>query len=226
MSVPSLIESFHLHLRARGLRPLTQERYVYGAQRLHRHAGKPAEAVTGADGYAFLVHIGGTILLRYLGRYINRVAISPGRIHAYDGTTVTFDGKGERFTVPTDTFIQRFAQHVLPPGFVRIRFCGLWATRHRGAKLAAARDWLAAHGRRQLVPETSATGPTMATRSTQVLATRPLQATPGDPCPHCGHGVYQRQPGGHRPRRAERQRLLRLMLAHRTTTPGSATTPA
>jgi hypothetical protein len=31
MSVPSLIESFHLHLRARGLRPLTQERYVYGA---------------------------------------------------------------------------------------------------------------------------------------------------------------------------------------------------
>ncbi|HAT12115.1 MAG TPA: hypothetical protein DCS97_16385 [Planctomycetes bacterium] len=61
MSVPSLIESFHLHLRARGLRPLTQERYVYGAQRLHRHAGKPAEAVTGADGYAFLVHIGGTL---------------------------------------------------------------------------------------------------------------------------------------------------------------------
>ena len=166
------------------------------------------------------------ILLRYLGRYINRVAISPGRVHAYDGTTVTFDGKGERFTVPADTFIQRFAQHVLPPGFVRIRFCGLWATRHRGAKLAAARDWLAAHGRRRLVPETSATGPTMTTRSTPVLATRPPQATPGDPCPHCGHGVYRRQPGGHRPRRAERQRLLRLMLEHRTTTPGTATTPA
>lgn len=59
MPVPSLIDSFHLHLRARGLRPLTQDRYVYGAQRLHRHAGKPAEAVTGPDGYAFLVHVGG-----------------------------------------------------------------------------------------------------------------------------------------------------------------------
>lgn len=61
MSVPSLLESFHQHLRARGLRPLTQERYLYGAQRLHRHAGKPPEAVTGPDGYAFLVHLGGEL---------------------------------------------------------------------------------------------------------------------------------------------------------------------
>jgi integrase/recombinase XerD len=61
MSVPSLLESFHQHLRARGLRPLTQERYLYGAQRLQRHAGTPLEAISGADGYAFLVHVGGEL---------------------------------------------------------------------------------------------------------------------------------------------------------------------
>lgn len=162
------------------------------------------------------------ILLRYLGRYINRVAISPGRIHAYDGASVTFDGKGQRFTVPTDTFIQRFAQHVLPPGFVRIRFSGLWATRHRGAKLSAARNWLAANGRRRPPPEAVPTG----TVSARCSASRPPQPPPGDPCQLCGLGVYRRQPGGHRPRRVERQRLLRLMLADRTPTPGPANIPA
>lgn len=59
MSIPSVLTAFHQHLRARGLRPQTQDRYLYGVQRLHRHAGKPPEAVTGADAYAFLVHIGG-----------------------------------------------------------------------------------------------------------------------------------------------------------------------
>jgi integrase len=61
MTVLSLIESFHQHLRARGLRPRTQDRYLYGVERLHRHAGKPPEAVTGPDGYAFLVHVGGEL---------------------------------------------------------------------------------------------------------------------------------------------------------------------
>ncbi len=41
-----------------GLLPLTQEHYLYGAKRL---AGKQPEAVTGPDGYAFLVHLGGEL---------------------------------------------------------------------------------------------------------------------------------------------------------------------
>lgn len=61
MTDPSLIDSFQLHLRARGLRPLTQDRYAYGVRRLLRHAGKPAEVVTGPEAYAFLVHAGGEL---------------------------------------------------------------------------------------------------------------------------------------------------------------------
>jgi hypothetical protein len=171
------------------------------------------------------------ILLRYLGRYINRVAISPGRIRSYDGQSVTFDGKGQPFTLPAADFVRRFAQHVLPPGFVRIRFCGLWATRHRGAKLEAARAWLAARGRRRTPAATTPLSPAapLPCIGVGVLAApppRPSGAPPGDPCPRCGQGVYRRCPGGHRPRRAERQRLLRLMLAGRSQTPGGASIPA
>jgi hypothetical protein len=163
------------------------------------------------------------ILLRYLGRYINRVAISPGRIRAYDGTAVTFEGKGETFTLPAPEFIRRFAQHVLPPGFVRIRFSGLWATRHHGAKLDTARAWLAAHGRRR--PPATTDAPPDPTLAASAPMPRPTPV-PGERCPHCNQGTYRRQPGGHRPRRAERQRLLRLMLAGRLQTPGGATIPA
>jgi hypothetical protein len=171
------------------------------------------------------------ILLRYLGRYINRVAISPGRISAYDGATVTFDAKGDTCTLPAPEFIRRFSRHVLPPGFVRIRFSGIWSTRHRGAKLDAARAWLAAHGRRRAPPtDAGATaGAAAASAPPAPNVTTPLArppAPPGEACPHCGRGTYRRQPGGHRPPRAERQRLLRMMLAGQLPTPGGTTIPA
>ncbi len=90
MSVPSLLESFHLHLRARGLRPLTQDRYVYGAERLHRHAGKPAEAVSGSAGCAFLVHVGNEKALR------RRRRRSTGwRLHAVPLSIVNHRGAGD-----------------------------------------------------------------------------------------------------------------------------------
>ena len=38
--------------------------------------------------------------------------------------------------------IRRFLLHVLPPGFHRIRHCGLFASRHRSAKLALCRQLL------------------------------------------------------------------------------------
>lgn len=168
------------------------------------------------------------ILLRYLGRYINRVAISPGRIHAYDGTSVTFDAKGDTCILPAHDFVRRFAQHVLPPRFVRIRFCGLWATRHHGAKLDAARAWLAAHGRRRRppVPADEDATATTASAESNTIGRAPSTPPPGDPCPHCRQGTYRRLPGGRRPPRAERQRLLRLMLEGQRRTREAANIPA
>lgn len=163
------------------------------------------------------------ILLRYLGRYINRVAISPGRIRSYDGASVTFDAKGDTCSLPAPEFVRRFANHVLPPGFVRIRFSGLWATRHHGAKLDAARAWLAARGRQRTSANAELQVASAVTAAQGTARLQNLRPPPGDPCPLCHQGTYRRQPGGHRPRRAERQRILRQMLAARRQTPGGAT---
>jgi hypothetical protein len=139
---------------------------------------------------------------------------------------VTFDAKGDTCTLPAPEFVRRFTRHVLPPGFVRIRFSGIWSTRHRGAKLDAVRDWLAARGRRRTPAPVAGSA---ATTAPAPIVTTPIArpvAPPGDPCPRCGRGTYRRRPGGHRPPRAERQRLLRLMLAGQLPTPGGVTIPA
>jgi Putative transposase len=46
-------------------------------------------------------------------------------------------------TLSATEFLRRFAQHILPRGFVRIRQYGFLATRHRTANLALARQLLA-----------------------------------------------------------------------------------
>lgn len=93
---------------------------------------------------------GPTQVLRYLGRYTHRVAISNHRLVAFDGERVTFrwrdyaNGHRQRtMTLSATEFLRRFVQHVLPRGFVRIRQFGLLANRFRKAKLALARELLA-----------------------------------------------------------------------------------
>jgi len=73
-------------------------------------------------------------LIRYLGNYTHRVAISNHRIIDYKDGKVTFyykDNKagGTRKTMSLDAgeFIRRFMQHVLPSGFCKIRYFGFMA---------------------------------------------------------------------------------------------------
>jgi hypothetical protein len=163
------------------------------------------------------------VLLRYLGRYVNRVAISPSRITAYDAEKdqVTFHwkdyahrGRQESLTLSSAEFLQRFAQHSPPPRFVRIRFRGLWSTAHRKTKLAVVQENFKARGG-------------------SITATAP-QAPPPDPaipdhhrCSACGIGRYRRIPGDYRIARKDRRRLIRELIARRrTTTPGGVATPA
>src|ERR1700675_2942187 len=88
-----------------------------------------------------------TQVLRYLGRYTHRVAISNHRLLAFDGERVTFrwkdyaHGNKQRTMALTATeFLRRFTQHILPRGFVRIRQFGYLANTHPSARLAPARQ--------------------------------------------------------------------------------------
>jgi hypothetical protein len=89
---------------------------------------------------------GPTHVLRYLGRYTHRVAISNQRLLRFDGQNVSFrwkdyaHGNKQRImTLSATEFLRRFCQHVLPRGFVRIRHFGYLACAHRAALLALAR---------------------------------------------------------------------------------------
>lgn len=89
-------------------------------------------------------------VLKYLAGYTHRVAISDRRIQKIEGDTVSFsylDRKNghQRRTMTLDgvEFLRRFLLHVLPTGFVRIRYYGLMANRVRAANLARCRELLA-----------------------------------------------------------------------------------
>jgi hypothetical protein len=79
----------------------------------------------------------GAAALKYLAPYIFRVALSNNRIVGLQDDRVTFryrDGKTKQLricTLPVLTFIGRFLQHVLPKGFVKVRYYGLFSRRQR-----------------------------------------------------------------------------------------------
>jgi hypothetical protein len=88
-------------------------------------------------------------VLRYLGRYTHRVAISNHRLLSFDGERVTFRWKdyahGSRtrqMSLLATEFLRRFFLHVLPRGFVRIRHFGFLGNHFRQAKLALCRQLL------------------------------------------------------------------------------------
>ena len=76
-------------------------------------------------------------VLRYLGRYVHRIAITNNRILALKDGNVTFryqsssTGEWKRMTLPAQEFLRRFLQHVLPQGFHKVRYYGLLSPRNR-----------------------------------------------------------------------------------------------
>jgi len=115
-----------------------------------------------------------TQVLRYLGRYTHRVAISNHRLLGFDGERVTFrwrdyahGNKQRKMTLEATEFLRRFTQHILPRGFVRIRQFGILTNTRRSGLLALARQLLAA------APKPPEAGPTDAAKSSTWQ------------CPHC-----------------------------------------
>ena len=110
---------------------------------------------------------------RCSGRYTHRVAISNSRLVSLESDTVVLtykdyrrDGEQHLLRLPAHEFIRRCQLHILPDGFVRIRYSGLFANRYRAERLEQCRQLL---GHSPPLPEESApqTAPT---------------------CPHCGEG--------------------------------------
>ncbi len=96
---------------------------------------------------SFLKHYGhgNDAVLHYLSRYVFRIAISNARIIGMDDTHVTFRYKDRdadtwrTMRLPGVEFLRRFLQHVLPRGFHKIRYYGLW---HHSKRALSSRAWL------------------------------------------------------------------------------------
>jgi hypothetical protein len=113
-------------------------------------------------------------VLHYLARYTHRVAISNHRIVNVADGKVTFrwkdyarGSKQRTMAVSGEEFLRRFMLHVLPRGFVRIRFFGFLANRRRAPLLPLCQQLLETSPRQNL--PTSTAGETASWL-----------------CPHCG----------------------------------------
>lgn len=118
----------------------------------------------------------GEAAFKYLAPYIFRVALSNRRILSLEDGQVTFSYKDSATeqtrcsTISAEEFIRRFLQHVLPKGFVKVRYYGL---------LAAANRPLLDQARQLLNPAVAQAIPANADRQGK---------DPVDPprCPKCG----------------------------------------
>ena len=143
-------------------------KFLAGLKRLHRRkklqCAGPAGALADQQQFAKLLRhlhrhdwvvyakpaFGGPLqVLRYLGRYTHRVAISNHRLLAFEQERVTFrwkdyahGGKQSQMTLRGTEFLRRFFLHVLPRSFVRIRHFGFLANRFRASRLALCRQLL------------------------------------------------------------------------------------
>ncbi len=88
-------------------------------------------------------------VLDYLGRYTHRVAIANHRLVDVGDGKVSFHWRDYRhrsrqrtMTLDAEEFIRRFLLHVLPTGFMRIRYYGFLANRFRAEKVKLARTLL------------------------------------------------------------------------------------
>ena len=92
---------------------------------------------------------GAESVIRYLGKYTHRIAISNYRIKGMTESTVTFSakdykkqGQWKEVTISGEEFIRRFLMHVPPKRFVRIRHYGLLSSRNKNTKITMCRNIL------------------------------------------------------------------------------------
>lgn len=113
-------------------------------------------------------------VLDYLGRYVHRIAIANSRILSLEDGKVTFryqeseTRRWKTMTLAAEEFLRRYLQHVLPVGFHKVRYFGLWSPANR-KQLREVQQLLA-------------------TRQREKQPAEPVAAT-GRICPCCGKGL-------------------------------------
>lgn len=87
-------------------------------------------------------------ILEYLSRYVFRIAITDRRIIEVKDGKVLFSwkdyrtGRFHRMKLEVDEFIRRFLLHVLPKGFFKVRYHGIFSSRYRKENIETARSLL------------------------------------------------------------------------------------
>ena len=124
-------------------------------------------------------------VLEYLGRYTHRVAISNNRIISISDGKVTFtyrDRQGDdeirKMTLDADEFIRRFLLHVLPRGFLKIRYFGFLSHKNKKQAIKLLRKLIDPHAN---LPE----------KVTETIIEMMLRLTGNDItcCPKCKKGT-------------------------------------
>ena len=126
-------------------------------------------------------------VLRYLGRYTHRIAISNERLLEHRDDHVTFSYKDRRHgrkrksqTVSGLEFARRFLSHVVPTRFVRVRHYGVLANAFKCARLATVRVLLGSPAPPE--PTVNTTRESWQQTYSRIVGTDPLR------CPACGTG--------------------------------------
>jgi len=138
---------------------------------------------------------GAKAVLKYLARYVSGVAISDKRLVSHANGRVIFHWKNYRVlkkgsgrggregttSLAGVEFVERYMQHVLPRGLVRIRYYGLLSNRHRQEQLTRCRALIG-------VPsEPAPSGPVAPKDSESPEAKGPAKPDPAA-CPSCRGG--------------------------------------
>lgn len=128
-----------LSLRFRGLFLSGIKKYLSGKNLLHLHKTS-IELAWQKPWVVFCEPSFGSPdrVVKYLGQYTHRVAISNQRIINVGDTHVRFSIKDYRngdciktISLAGEEFLRRFCLHILPKGFVKIRHYGIYSTRFR-----------------------------------------------------------------------------------------------
>ena len=94
------------------------------------------------------------VILKYLARYVSGGPISNSRLVSWENGQVTFLARSKEDALPGQAkekvpitiseveFVRRWATHILPKGFTRVRHYGMSANRHRAAYLQKCRELL------------------------------------------------------------------------------------
>jgi hypothetical protein len=122
-------------------------------------------------------------VIEYLSRYTHKIAISNHRLTDITGDTVSFtykdyrqQGNKKTMTISGIEFIRRFAQHILPKRFVRIRHYGILSSRSKQTALALIREQLRNKNQPAEAPDSSTAVPKAGEHT----------------CPCCKKGTMQR----------------------------------